>query len=103
MVEISPGQMSIRAVAKVLNVSASTIHRDLSSSARYAPDEQGNIRYGMVMGLDGKLRPSRRFNTAARDDLICQLYVDGHPMREIAKRADCSVGTVHRVIKRSTS
>lgn len=34
----------------------------------------------------------------ARDALIWELYQRGHSMTEIAGKAGCSAGTVHRVI-----
>lgn len=35
---------------------------------------------------------------AARDALIWELYLRDRSMAEIAAQAECSVGTVHRVI-----
>jgi DNA-binding NarL/FixJ family response regulator len=62
-------------------------------------------RVGLSLGRDGKLRPDRRIDTTARDTEIYRLYADGDDigpmsMREIAAQVGCSVGTVHRVIKK---
>ena len=64
----------------------------------YAPDENGMITVGKVLGLDGKVRPHRRFDTTDRDARIRSLHADGLSMRTIASEVECSVGTVHRVI-----
>ncbi|MEI7717926.1 MAG: helix-turn-helix domain-containing protein [Mycobacterium sp.] len=50
------------------------------------------------LGLDGKWRPNRRFDTASRDRNIVGLRATGWSMRDIAAEMGCSVGTVHRVI-----
>ncbi|MEU2198721.1 helix-turn-helix domain-containing protein [Isoptericola sp. NPDC019482] len=89
--------MSVRAIAAVTGVSPSTAHRDLASLPGYQPDAEGRIAVGRVMGLDGKVRPSRRFDTTARDQRIRELRDEGLSMRAIATEVGCSVGTVHRV------
>jgi IS30 family transposase len=89
-------QMSVRALAKVLGVSPSTIQRDCPAPH---PDADGMIEVDWTLGRDGKVRPSRRYDTSDRDDLIRSLRADGHSIRSIAEQADCSVGTVHRVLK----
>ena len=50
------------------------------------------------LGLDGKWRPNRRFDTTSRDYNIVRLRTTGWSMRDIAAEIGCSVGTVHRVI-----
>jgi DNA invertase Pin-like site-specific DNA recombinase len=57
------------------------------------------ITYSRTVGLDGKVRPNRRFDTTARDERIRSLHADGSSMRAIATEVRCSVGTVHRVLK----
>jgi DNA-binding NarL/FixJ family response regulator len=52
-----------------------------------------------MTGADGKTRPSRQFDTAARDDWIREQYAAGKSMRAIAAEGQCSVGTVHRVVR----
>ena len=90
--------MSIRATAAILGVSPSTIMRDIQKGDDYRPDDEGRIDVGTVMGLDGKRRPSRRFDTSARDEQICDLRYSGKSLRTIAAEVGCSVGTVHRVL-----
>lgn len=56
-----------------------------------------------AVGLDGKTRPM--FDPgpeyrAERDYQIWLLHLDGVPMRSIADRFGCSVGTVHRACSR---
>lgn len=43
-------------------------------------------------------RVSRVPTRAARDALIWEFYLRGYSMAEIAGKAECSVGTVHRII-----
>lgn len=50
------------------------------------------------LGLDGRWRPSRRFDTAQRDRKIVLLRSARKSIRAIATEVDCSVGTVHRVL-----
>jgi transposase len=88
--------MSIRAIAAVMGVSPTTVQKTLAAP----PDENGMIAVGMVMGLDGKMRPSRRFDTTQRDRQIRELRGDGKSIRAIAAETACSVGTVHRVLNR---
>jgi hypothetical protein len=82
-------------MATAMNLSPTTILRLL-----HAEDgDDGTITYQMVTGLDGKVRPSRRFNTADRDRQIRVLRRTGKSIRAIAADVGCSVGTVHRVLK----
>lgn len=90
--------MSIRVAAKIAGVSPSTIQRDLT--ARNQPDTDGMIRLGWTMGLDGKVRPDRRFDTSDRDAQIVEMHNDGKSIRQIATALGCSVGTVHRIISK---
>lgn len=90
------GGMSLRALAAVLRVSPAAVRRDLRAAHPDAGD--GTILVGKCMGLDGKMRPDRRFDTTVRDDNIRQLRASGATMRDIATSAKCSVGTVHRVL-----
>lgn len=53
---------------------------------------------GLAVGLDGKARPTRRFDTSRRDAEIRARHEDGQSMRAIAAALYCSVGTVHRVV-----
>jgi DNA-binding NarL/FixJ family response regulator len=50
------------------------------------------------LGLDGKWRPNRRFDTTQRDIEIVLLRSGGKSIRAIAREIGCSVGTVHRVL-----
>lgn len=50
------------------------------------------------LGLDGKWRPNRRFDTTQRDRQIVLLRSARRSMRAIAAEVGCSVGTVHRVL-----
>lgn len=90
--------VSVRALAAAMGVSPSTMYRDLAAAPERAPAEDGTIRVGWTMGLDGKLRPSRRFDTSARDALIREMHASGASVRTIAAAAGCSVGTVHRIV-----
>jgi transposase len=91
---------SIRAAAKKLRVSPTTVHRMRQSITDYQPDNDGMVTVGMSRGLDGKLRPDRRFDTTDRDKRIRKLHREGQTMRGIANEIGCSVGTVHRVINK---
>jgi DNA-binding NarL/FixJ family response regulator len=52
------------------------------------------------LGLDGKWRPNRRFDTTLRDRQIVTLrVVNGKSIRAIGAEIGCSVGTVHRVLR----
>ena len=88
--------MSIRAVAKTLGMSPTTVLKLVHKAS--PPDENGMIYVGECIGLDGKTRPSRRFDTTERDARIRELYAAGRSVRAIASEIRCSVGTVHRVI-----
>ena len=98
--EPRPG-ISVRASAPALGVSPTTIQRERTKLPDYAPTPDGTIVVGQVMGLDGKVRPSRRYNTASRDQTILDLREKGGTIRQIAETVRCSVGTVHRVLKAS--
>jgi hypothetical protein len=76
-----------------------TVLRELQSDPDYQPDQDGTISVGWSVGLDGKKRPNRRFNTTARDTRIHELRTAGQSVRAIASDVGCSVGTVHRVLK----
>ena len=93
--------MSLRAFAAILGVSATTALRDRKQHPGYAPGEDGAVDVFTVMGLDGKVRPSRRLDTSVRDALILELREAGQSVRKIAAAAGCSVGTVHRVVHKS--
>lgn len=64
---------------------------------RKRPDDDS---VGWAKGLDGKVRPDRRFDTRERDRRIAKLHKAGQSMRAIARDIGCSVGTVHRVISK---
>lgn len=85
-------------MAGALGVSPSTIQRYRKSSPGYEPDEDGTIAVTPVVGLDGKVRPSRRLDTDVRDNAIVELHRRGDSMRTIARKVGCSVGTVHRIL-----
>jgi DNA-binding NarL/FixJ family response regulator len=70
-----------------------------SSVWRVGKSKRGR-QMGLSLGRDGKLRPDRRFDTTRRDAEIIELHDQGVSMREIAAKVGCSVGTVHRVIKK---
>jgi Mor family transcriptional regulator len=55
---------------------------------------------GFSRGRDGKLRPDRQSDTTRRDAEIYHMHTDNMSMREIAAKVGCSVGTVHRIIKK---
>ena len=93
--------MSLRAFAAISGVSATTVLRDLRQRPGYAPGEDGAVDVFPVMGLDGKVRPSRRLDTSVRDALILELRGAGRSVREVAAAAGCSVGTVHRVVHKT--
>ena len=96
------GGLSIRALAAASGVSPSTAYRDLVAAPERAPAEDGTIRVGWTVGIDGKRRPNRRFDTSSRDALIRDMRSRGASVRTIAEAAGCSVGTVHRIIGTAT-
>ena len=92
---------SLRSVAKLTGVSPATALRDRrAGNPNYDGDEDGVIEVSKVQGLDGKIRPSRRYDTTDRDQTIRRLRAEGKPLRTIATDVGCSVGTVHRVLAR---
>jgi DNA-binding transcriptional regulator YhcF (GntR family) len=91
--------MSVRRAAQTLDLSPTTVQRARAHAADYQTAEDGTITVGRTIGLDGKLRPSRRFDTTARDNRIRELGAGGRSVRAIAAEVGCSVGTVHRVLK----
>lgn len=92
---MADGHMSIRAIAAAMGNSPTTVLK----TTRAEPDENGMIRVGKTLGLDGKVRPDRRFDTTDRDARIVRAYrSEGKTMRAIACEVGCSVGTVHRVL-----
>ena len=91
--------MSLRTTASVLGVSKSTVQRIVSSHDEVLPDGRRVVTVGRVMGVDGKVRPSRRIDTTDRDAEIWKRRADGESLRQIAEAVECSVGTVHRVLK----
>jgi DNA-binding NarL/FixJ family response regulator len=88
---------SVRVVAEDLK--AAGLDTSPSTVWRVAKSARGR-QIGLSLGRDGKLRPDRRFDTSQRDAEIYRLYVEDMSMREIAAKVGCSVGTVHRVIKK---
>ena len=64
------------------------------------PDEHGMIYAWKTQGLDGKKRLNRRVDTTKRDARIRGLHSEGKSVRAITGAVECSVGTVHRVLKR---
>ena len=86
---------SLRALAAQYVVSPTTIAKMVRKAQQEFEEQQPK----MIMGRDGKRRPDRRTNTEARDTKIIALRDAGWTMRDIAATAQCSVGTVHRVIK----
>lgn len=96
--EKKTGAPSVRALAAVVGMSPSTVQRDRAAAQDYAAAEDGTILVGWTMGVDGKLRPSRRVDTTARDEEVLRLRADGASIRAIAAKLECSPGTVHRVL-----
>lgn len=92
------GVLSLRALASILGVSPSTVHRDRAGVDQVTTDEDGSLLIPMTRGLDNKLRPTVRYDTSGRDRLIRQLRAEGKTIRAIASEVGCSVGTVHRVV-----
>lgn len=100
-VEQAAGGLSLRVIAATAGVSPATVLRDLR---KVNPDPgDGTIRVGKTLGIDGKVRPNRRFYTGDRDAEILRRRDDGETIRAIAAAVGCSVGTVHRVVKRGPS
>jgi DNA invertase Pin-like site-specific DNA recombinase len=69
------------------------------SEPDYRAGDDGTVPIRRLLGRNGKVRPSRRFDTIARDERIGSLRADGLTVRAIATEVGCSVGTVHRVLK----
>jgi hypothetical protein len=81
--------MSVRAIA-----SATGILHLLNP-----PDQYGMIHASKARGLDGKVRLNRQVDTTDRDARIRELQRAGKPVRAIAAETECSIGTVHRVLR----
>lgn len=64
----------------------------------YQPAEDGTVLVFEVLGRDGKLRPSRRLNTNARDVDFVRRRLAGQTFRQISAETGWSIGTIHRVI-----
>ncbi|TAJ49663.1 MAG: hypothetical protein EPO52_01505 [Herbiconiux sp.] len=93
---------SIRALAKMIQSSPTTVMKMRKDLDDWHPDENGRIQVRTVRGLDGKLRPGRRFDTTERDDNIRLRRSSGQTIRAIADAVGCSVGTVHRILKETS-
>lgn len=93
------GPVSIRTIAAITGSSPSTVMRARKQAPGYAPGTDGTITVIKVEGRDGKVRLSRRVDTTDRDATIRNLRDTGSTIRAIADSVDCSVGTVHRVLK----
>ena len=93
--ELHAGGMSIRAIASVAGRSPTTVMKILHEQGAQ-PD--GKILLGTTVGLDGKVRPDRLYDTTERDNQIRELRASGKSLREIAAEVQCSVGTVHRIL-----
>jgi len=94
-IEVMAPVMSIRPAARIAGVSTSWLQQLLAEASTNA---DGSIQVSMKMGLDGKVRPSRRFDVTGRDEAILSARAAGGSIRAIAAEVGCSVGTVHRVI-----
>jgi DNA-binding NarL/FixJ family response regulator len=73
----------------------------LVSEYRVQLSQNGTVEHlppGKCLGLDGKIRPNRRFDTTHRDRKIVLLRSSGKSLRAVAAEIGCSVGTVHRVL-----
>ena len=81
-------------------MSPTTVMKVLKESDDYQPNDDGTINVTKRKGLDGKMRPSRRFNTTRRDNQIIALREAGLRITSIAEHVGRSVGTVHRVLNR---
>lgn len=104
MANYSGPPFSIRSIAKIAGVSPATVLRDLrANDPNYDGDQEGAIEVGKAVGLDGRIRPSRRYDTTERDARIRALREEGKLIRTIAEEVGVSIGTVHRVIKQATS
>ena len=96
--DLSAAGLSVRAIATALRVSPTTVLKILH--LWNAPDQDGMITATKITGLDGKVRLSRQVDTSARDSQIRELRAAGRSLRSIAAEVECSIGTVHRVLKR---
>lgn len=94
--ELARAGLSIRAISAATGHSPTTVQKYL---AGWTNDGQ-NVIVTMKQGLDGKRRPSRRYDTAERDHEIRLLHFSGKTIAEIAAEVGCSVGTAHRVLNR---
>jgi IS30 family transposase len=89
-------KMSIRTIAPIVGASPSTVMQILHEQSDLGG---GRFVLGTTVGLDGRARPDRRYDTSERDRRIEQLREAGKSVREVAREVGCSVGTVHRVLK----
>ena len=71
---------------------------DLTQGVATTELGDGKMVLGTTVGLDGKVRPDRLYDTTERDNQIRELRASGKSMREIAAEVQCSVGTVHRIL-----
>lgn len=93
-------ELPIRAFAGATGMSPSAAQRFL---AQVSDNGDGTIRVVRKKGMDGRVRPSRRYDTSGRDEEIRRLRKRSPvhwTIRDIATEVGCSVGTVHRVLKR---
>jgi hypothetical protein len=104
LAEFAHEHFSVRFEAHVLRCSPTTVLKRRQAEQDAEQDASDDpwafvapVRYRT--GIDGKLRPDRRFINTERDEMICRLRADGMKIRAIAAEAGCSVGTVHRVLK----
>lgn len=96
ILQLATGGLSIRAIASATGHSPTTVQRYL---ADWFTNDDGTLLVTTKQGLDGKRRPSRRYDTTERDERIRLLHGRLTPMADIAAEVGCSVGTVHRVLK----
>jgi DNA invertase Pin-like site-specific DNA recombinase len=89
--------MSVRAIASATGISPTTVLKILH--LLNPPDQYGMIHASKARGLDGKVRLNRQVDTTDRDARIRELQRAGKPVRAIAAETECSIGTVHRVLR----
>lgn len=98
ILELHKMGLSIRGIAPAVGLSPTTVQKYL---AEWFTDGD-TVYFSKKPGLDGKKRPSRRFDITERDAEIVRLEGRGWTISDIASEVGCSVGTVHRVVSRDS-
>lgn len=94
ILQLAQGGLSIRAIASATGHSKTTIQKYLADWFT----EGDTIWVHSKKGLDGKNRPSRRYDITERDEAIKRLHFEGKTQANIASEVGCSTGTVSRVL-----